>query len=36
VEKGYENWERIKTDIDLDNIRNSSDYQELVADHTSK
>ena len=30
IEKGYENWEQIKTDGDLENIRGTSGYRELV------
>ncbi len=33
VNKGYRNWELIKTDKDLANIRNSEDYQQLVKGH---
>jgi len=30
VKKGYEGWEKIKTDPGLENIRNSSYYQDLI------
>ena len=30
VDKGYSNWELIKTDKDLANIRSSAEYQQLV------
>jgi tetratricopeptide (TPR) repeat protein len=30
IDKGYDNWELIKTDKDLENIRNSEDYKKLV------
>jgi tetratricopeptide (TPR) repeat protein len=30
---GYNNWELIKTDKDLENIRNSDDYKQLVKGH---
>jgi tetratricopeptide (TPR) repeat protein len=33
VDKGYANWELIKTDKDLENIRNSAEYKELVKRH---
>ncbi len=33
VEKGYDNWELIKTDKDLDNIRNSEGYRVLIEGH---
>jgi len=33
VEKGYDGWEKIKTDPDLENIRNSSYYQEIIKNH---
>jgi tetratricopeptide (TPR) repeat protein len=33
VNKGYNNWDLIKTDKDLENIRGSSYYKELVKDH---
>jgi tetratricopeptide (TPR) repeat protein len=33
ISRGYENWELIKTDKDLDNIRGSEEYQELVKGH---
>ena len=33
IDKGYTNWESIKKDGDLDNIRNATDYKELVKDH---
>jgi tetratricopeptide (TPR) repeat protein len=33
VHKGYMNWDGIKTDKDLDNIRDTSYYQELIRDH---
>jgi Flp pilus assembly protein TadD len=33
IDKGYQNWELIKTDKDLANIRNSPQYQQLVKGH---
>jgi tetratricopeptide (TPR) repeat protein len=30
VEKGYDKWEQIKTDSDLENIRDSKYYQEII------
>ena len=33
VEKGYDNWEHIRTDKDLKNIRNSLYYKELMSSH---
>jgi tetratricopeptide (TPR) repeat protein len=33
VGKGYTNWDSIKSDSDLDNIRNSLDYKELIRGH---
>jgi tetratricopeptide (TPR) repeat protein len=33
IDKGYANWKNIKTDSDLENIRNSSAYQELIRNH---
>ena len=33
IEKGYNDWKLIKTDKDLDNIRSSEYYQELVRGH---
>jgi tetratricopeptide (TPR) repeat protein len=33
IDKGYTNWELIKTDKDLENIRNSAGYKELVKGH---
>jgi len=33
IDKGYSNWELIKTDKDLENIRNSTDYMELLKNH---
>jgi tetratricopeptide (TPR) repeat protein len=30
IAKGYDNWELIKTDKDLENIRNSAGYKELI------
>jgi len=30
IEKGYDNWGKIKTDPDLTNARNSSYYQEII------
>jgi len=32
IEKGYHNWDLIKTDKDLENIRSSSYYKELIKD----
>ena len=33
IDKGYTNWQRIKRDSDLDNIRGSSAYKELIQGH---
>jgi tetratricopeptide (TPR) repeat protein len=33
IDKGYANWENIKNDNDLDNIRESSAYKELIQGH---
>jgi Flp pilus assembly protein TadD len=33
IERGYQNWELIKTDPDLDNIRDSAEYRQLVQGH---
>jgi len=33
VEKGFNDWEHIKTDSDLDNIRSSSYYKEFIKEH---
>jgi tetratricopeptide (TPR) repeat protein len=33
IKKGYKNWDLIKTDKDLENIRGSSFYEELVRGH---
>ena len=33
IDKGYSNWESIKTDGDLDNIRNSLAYKSLIQGH---
>jgi tetratricopeptide (TPR) repeat protein len=33
VEKGYDNWELIKSDKDLENIRDSQGYKKLVEGH---
>jgi tetratricopeptide (TPR) repeat protein len=33
VEKGYDNWDLIKTDKDLENIRNTPGYQKLIEGH---
>jgi len=33
IERGYNNWDLIKTDKDLENIRDSSMYKELIEDH---
>jgi hypothetical protein len=33
IDKGYTNWESIKTDSDLNNIRDSIAYKELVKGH---
>jgi hypothetical protein len=30
VERGYDNWEMIKTDQDLENIRRTKGYQALI------
>ena len=32
IARGYQNWQLIKTDKDLENIRNSAGYRELVKD----
>ena len=34
VEKGFNDWEHIKTDSDLDNIRSSSYYKEFIKEHS--
>jgi len=33
INRGYNNWEMIKTDEDLKNIRDSSYYRELIENH---
>jgi len=33
IEKGYDNWEHIRTDKDLKNIRNSLYYKEIMSNH---
>jgi tetratricopeptide (TPR) repeat protein len=33
IDKGYSNWEIIKTDGDLENIRDTNAYMELVEGH---
>ena len=33
IDKGYKNWVLIKTDKDLDNIRSSAEYKELIKGH---
>jgi hypothetical protein len=33
IDKGYANWENIKKDGDLDNIRDTYAYKELIRDH---
>jgi len=33
IDKGYTNWQRIKRDSDLDNIRDSLAYKELIQGH---
>jgi len=33
IAKGYDNWDLIKTDKDLENIRNSEGYRELIKGH---
>jgi tetratricopeptide (TPR) repeat protein len=33
IDKGYQNWEIMKTDKDLENIRNSEEYRKLIKDH---
>jgi tetratricopeptide (TPR) repeat protein len=33
VEKGYDNWDLIKRDKDLENIRNSIDYNKMINGH---
>jgi len=30
IEKGYDNWEHIRNDRDLENVRGTSGYKELV------
>jgi tetratricopeptide (TPR) repeat protein len=36
IKRGYENWDLIKTDNDLDNIRSSSYYKEIIRDQGHK
>ncbi|NIV14432.1 MAG: tetratricopeptide repeat protein, partial [Aliifodinibius sp.] len=33
IDKGYSNWESIKSDSDLENIRDTDAYKELVKGH---
>jgi hypothetical protein len=33
IDKGYANWENIKKDSDLDNIRESPAYKKLIQGH---
>lgn len=33
IDRGYQNWEIIKTDKDLENIRNSEEYRKLIKDY---
>jgi tetratricopeptide (TPR) repeat protein len=33
IDKGYSNWESIKSDSDLENIRDADAYKELVKGH---
>ena len=33
IKKGYRNWDLVKTDKDLENIRGSSYYKEIIRDH---
>jgi len=33
LKKGYDNWEKIKTDPDLENIRDSIFYKEIIKKH---
>jgi tetratricopeptide (TPR) repeat protein len=33
IRKGFSNWDHIKADKDLDSIRSSARYKELVKDH---
>jgi hypothetical protein len=33
IDKGYANWENIKKDGDLDNIRDDKAYKELIKNH---
>jgi tetratricopeptide (TPR) repeat protein len=33
IDKGYKNWQSIKSDDDLDNIRDTVGYKELIKDH---
>jgi hypothetical protein len=33
IDKGYANWKNIKTDSDLDNIRDADAYKQLVSGH---
>ena len=33
IDKGYANWENLKKDADLDNIRDDKAYMELIKDH---
>jgi tetratricopeptide (TPR) repeat protein len=33
IDRGYTNWESIKTDGDLENIRNAAGYKALIKDH---
>ena len=33
IARGYQNWDLIKNDPDLENIRSTSEYKELIKDH---
>ena len=33
IDRGYQNWELIKSDKDLTNIRNSQEYKQLIKGH---
>jgi hypothetical protein len=33
IGKGFRNWKHIKADKDLDSIRSSARYKELIKDH---
>jgi len=36
IQKGFNNWEFLKNDRQLDNIRKSSDYRKLIKNHASR